>query len=52
MNWMKFVNADETVVQKKSQSFYLEQVMAEILEHNTLANWVRETNDKISVRHY
>jgi len=52
MNWTKFVNADETVVAKKSQNFYLEQVVAEILEKNTLASWVRETNDKISVRHY
>jgi len=49
---MKFVKADETVVQRKSQNFYLEQVMAEILDKNTLANWVRDTNDKISVRHY
>ena len=52
MNWEKFVNAEETVVQRKSQNFYLEQVMAEILEKNTLANWVRATNDKISVRDY
>jgi len=49
---MKFVKADEAVVAKKSQNFYLEQVVSEILDKNTLANWVRETNDKISVRHY
>ena len=52
MNWTKFVNADEAVVHRKSQNFYLEAVMAEILDKNTLANWVRDTNDKIGVRHY
>jgi hypothetical protein len=52
MNWTKFVNAEESAVAKKSQNFYLEAVVAEILDKNTLANWVRETNDKITVKHY
>ncbi|MFA6269165.1 MAG: hypothetical protein WCW13_03650 [archaeon] len=51
MNWTNFVNGEEHVVQKKGHNFYLDQVMAEILENNTLANWVRETNEKV-VRHY
>ena len=52
MNWMNFVKGEEHVVRSKSHNFYLDKVMEEILDHNTLANWVRETNDKLSVRHY
>jgi hypothetical protein len=52
MNWMKFVKGEENVVQKKSHNFYLDKVMDEILENNTLANWVKETNEKITVPHY
>ena len=52
MNWMRFVSGEEPVVQKKSNNFYLDKVMAGLLETNTLANWVRETNDKLHVRQY
>ena len=48
MNWTNFVNGEEHVVSKKSHNFHLDQVMAEILENNTLANWVKETNTKIT----
>ena len=43
MDWDRFVNGEKKVVREKSNNFYLDRVMAEILENNTLANWVRET---------
>jgi len=52
MNWMRFVKGEEAVTQKRSHNFYLDQVMVEILENNTLANWVRATNEKIGTEHY
>jgi hypothetical protein len=47
MNWMKFVRGEVEVQGKKSNGFYLDQVMVELAEQNTLANWVRDTNHKI-----
>jgi len=49
MNWLTYVRGEEKVAREKSSTFYLDKVMAEILENNTLANWVRETNDRITV---
>lgn len=51
MNWNKFVKGEEVVVQKKSHNFYLDQVMLELMEKNTLANWVRDTNSKLGLGH-
>jgi len=50
MNWMKFIRGEE-VVTRKSHNFYLDQVMVELMETNTLANWVRETNSKIGIKY-
>jgi len=47
MNWTKFVKGEEAVIGKRSHAFYLDQVMAELTEQGTLANWVRETNHRI-----
>ncbi len=47
MNWSKFVRGEEAVSAKRSHNFYLDQVMLEIAEQGTLANWVRETNHRI-----
>ena len=47
MNWMRFVKGEEVVQNQKSHNFYLDQVMIELLETNTLANWVRSTNSKL-----
>ncbi|MCX6803499.1 MAG: hypothetical protein NTY48_02925 [Candidatus Diapherotrites archaeon] len=49
---MKFVKSEETVLHSKSHNYYLDLVMAEILENSTLAHWVRETNEKLSIRNY
>ena len=47
MNWSNFVRGEASTSHRKSHNFYLDQVMAEIVENNTLANWVRDTNNKI-----
>lgn len=47
MNWLRYVRGEEAVVQKKSVNLYLDQVMLELMEKSTLANWVRETNAKL-----
>jgi len=52
MDWIKFVKGENAVIQKKSHNFYLDQVMAEILDNNTLSNWVKETNEKITIHNY
>jgi len=52
MDWMKFVKGEETVLRSKSQNFYLDKIMAEVLENNTLANWVTTTNQKLGLGHY
>ncbi|HPM85981.1 MAG: hypothetical protein PHO61_02680 [Candidatus ainarchaeum sp.] len=49
MDWLKYVRGEKSVVREKSNNFYLDRVMAEILENNTLANWVRETNERITL---
>lgn len=49
MDWLKYVKGEKSVVREKSNNFYLDRVMAEILENNTLANWVRETNERITL---
>ncbi len=49
MNWLAYVKGEEKVAREKSNNFYLDKVMAEILENNTLANWVKETNERITV---
>ena len=51
MNWNKFVKGEEVVSHRKSVNFYLDAVMAEILEKNTLANWVRDTNSRLGMGH-
>lgn len=43
---MKFVRGEHVAV-RRSHNFYLDQVMVELAETNTLANWVRETNNRI-----
>ncbi len=48
MNWIRYVRNDEVALPRRSNGFYLDQVMLELLEQNTLAKWVRETNGKIS----
>ena len=49
MNWSAYVKGEEKVARQKSNNFYLDKVMAEILENNTLANWVKETNERINL---
>lgn len=49
MNWMRYVRGEEAVVHKKSINLFLDSVMLELMEKNTLANWVRETNTKIGI---
>ena len=51
MNWSKFVSGEEAVVRKKSNNFYLDQIMQELTENSTLGNWVKETNTKLHL-HY
>jgi len=48
MNWTKFVKGEEVVAHEKSHNYYLEKIMSELLDNNTLSSWVRETNERIS----
>ena len=49
MNWEKFVEMErhEAVVRAKSHASLLLEIVKEIREHNTLASWVRTTNQQI-----
>ncbi len=50
MDWMNFVNtakAAEFEFRARSYSGTLLAIVQEISEHNTLSNWVRETNTRI-----
>jgi len=47
MDWFRFVGGEEAVVRKKSNGFYLDKVVEEMTEKNTLAHWVRETNERL-----
>jgi hypothetical protein len=47
MDWIRFVSGEEAIVRRKSNGFYLDKVIEEIAEKNTLAHWVRETNDRL-----
>ena len=50
MNWIRFVNEDLGVDEhhEKSHCALLMSVVKETAETNTLANWVRETNYRLS----
>ena len=48
MDWVRYVRSGEVVPSRRSNGFYLNRVMLELLEQNTLAKWVSETNDKKS----
>jgi hypothetical protein len=49
MDWKEFVNPEriEFHVRVKSFGGALFEIAQEVAEHNTLSNWVRETNARL-----
>jgi hypothetical protein len=48
MNWSRFVSDDNSVVRAQSHIAGLMNAIKESAEDNTLANWVRETDQRLS----
>lgn len=48
MNWSRFVSDEKSVVRRHGHFAGLMSAIKESAEDNTLANWVRETDHRLS----